>query len=61
MTKNNGNQDEYIESVERSLIKRNSELLEEREKNKALKTELCRLCKENNSIRVCKVCKWRNL
>lgn len=61
MTKNNGNQDEYIESLESSLIKRNSELLEEREKNKTLKTELCRLCKENNSIRPCKACKWRNL
>lgn len=61
MTKNNGNPDEYTESLERSLIKRNSELLEEREKNKTLKMELCRLCKENNSIRVCKVCKWRNL
>lgn len=32
MTKNNGNQDEYIESLQNSLIKRSSELLEEREK-----------------------------
>lgn len=61
MSKNNGNQDEYIESLESSLIKRNSELLEEREKNKTLKAELCRLCKENNSIMACKACKWRNL